>query len=279
MPTHYSIPQALLRPETGEYLAIGLLMAGEGCPFFGISDEKLKAARELLSPSAARMLAESVRDLTRSFATEYDTSLFETGSSLASWDFLSYSSRYHNNLIRFSAPERITLEANPQNFAQLFKLYVYHSGLSKPGLAEVPSPFRVLKESFYPRIETRVNLEVELTASQIPHLFMPTKVDFIGKNEVPVIGREVLFAKRSYNLGKDLNEMYALIKTVEEDFQKPQVFLVGDEPPKTMTKAHELWANMRKSPFLEVVPIAEVDRIEGYIQEHGVQPFFEPNAV
>ncbi len=277
MSTYFSILQAILRPETGEYLAIGLLVVGEGRHFFEISDEKVKAAKSLLSPASTRQLNASVHDLEKTLkpmSTNQDE-LFSFAHPFTNLGYLDYSSRYHNNLLRFTSPEPIQFPADQTHFLSLFKLYVYNGDPSRQTLAESVSPFEVLKEHFYPNIKDRVNLNVELTRKHVQHLFMPTHVDLIGKNDLLVIGREIQFSKRHYYLGNDLKEIYSLVKAIEEEFEPPKVFLIGDEPPREMGRSHGMWQDMRNSKFLKVVPVAETDQIEAYVQEHGVEPFLD----
>lgn len=275
MPTYFSILQAILRPETGEYLAIGLLVVGEGHHFFEISEEKLKAAKSLLTSGSARLLNASIHDLEHTLRPVSDSNreLFSAAHPFTDIGYLDYSSRYHNNLLRFTAPEVIQFPADRTHFSRLFELYVYNGDPGRPALAEAVSPFEALKEEFYPKIMDRVNLNVELTTEHVASLFMPTHVNLIGKNDILVVGREILFAKRSYNLGNDLKEVYTLIKAIEEDFDPPQVFLIGDEPPREMVRSHTMWQDMRNSRFLEVVPVAETAQIEEYVKEHHVEPF------
>jgi hypothetical protein len=138
--------------------------------------------------------------------------------------------------------------------------------------------FANLTESFYPRIEGKVNLDIKLTADILPTLFLPTKLNFLGQNEVQVIGKEIDFSKRSYNLGKDLNDINALMKSFEEaEKNDGKYFLIGNEPLKSeYPKQHEMWKMIyNRKKHTEIVPLNEVERIIMYIDEHGVKPYVQ----
>lgn len=274
MPAQYSILQILLRPQIDEYLAVGLLLFDEGQVHFAVSEDKVRAAKSLLSTGAGRLLSDSIRDIKRVLSPSSSSDQGVRNSVFTQPAYLEYVSRYHNNLLRFTAPEFIRINPTPEHFSNLFHTLIFHAQ-SVPVLPLASaSPFDSLRNTFYPRIRNRVNAGFTLTPSILPSLFVPTSVSFIGQNEVQVVGQEINFAKKAYNLGKDLNDMYALIKAFEADNKVDgKYFLLGNEPPTHSVKQHEMWVTMQNSPFVEVVPIAESERVSSYLEMHDVRPY------
>ena len=278
MKTFYSILQVIFNQGVGEHLSVGLLLASEGEQlFFKISEEKLDAAKMLLSEASKRLLHESIRDLKNNLGESSptpQTTLDFFQSPFRQAAYLQYLSRYQNNLVRFSSPIEIEVPFNQELFKALCWRYVYPDPENETPRLLVSSPFEPLRSSFYPKIEKQVNTNFQLTSIVLPTLFLNTTVNLIGQNEVQVVGKEIHFEKRSYNLGKDLNDIYAMIKAFEANGQdNGKYYLIGNEPSKNEIKQHEMWETMRKSKWVEVVPTDETERIEAYLDKHHVKPY------
>lgn len=282
MPAFYSILQALIHPQTDEYLSVGLILCGdEGQVHFELSNEKLKAAKDILPSGSGKLLQTTVRNIYDSIRAPADQSgqvSLGLGSRFSTPEYLQYLSQYSHNLLRFTAPVRIDMPATQDTFLALFKRYIFDANPLAVKPAASVSPFEKLQADFYPYIAKRVNVGFTLTPEILPSLFIEAPVSFIGKNNVPVVGREIDFSKRSYNLGKDLNDMYALIKAFEAQGDEGQYYLVGNEPPKQLSKQHHIWDTMRQSRFLLVIPIEETEQIREYIELHNVRPYVEEMA-
>lgn len=203
--------------------------------------------------------------------------LFEGRSITKNWvteSYVHYLSRYSNNLIQFSEPKQIDIELDSNNFGMIFGKYVYKD---RPYVGWVPKEdrFEKVRSQLYPRINTRVNLDMSLDATHFENLFAPIQVNFIGINEVPVAGQAIDFGKKHYNLENDIARFVSLTKAIElKDKLKGQYFVLGREPENKDPKNHVLWTQIRDSNFLEFVDIEDTDRVGEYLESHGVRPYF-----
>jgi hypothetical protein len=283
MKSFYSILQLVFNQGAGEHLALGLLLVeADGQIYFRISEERHEAIRLLLSEESKRLLNDSLKDLSLHFQdaeVSIQTSLNLSPSLFRNQSYLQYLSRYQNNLLRFSNPVAIEAPANPDVFQALYWRYVHAGADNESPRLILPSPFEILKTEFYPRIQNRVNTDYQITSEILPTLFLNTQVNLIGKNEKIVVGKEVQFRKRAYNLGKDLNDIYALIKSFEANDQPGgKYFLIGNEPPKSEIKQHEMWSTMHRSKWVDLVSTSETEKIESYLADHDVQPLEPANV-
>lgn len=283
MKAYFSILQVPLREEAGEKLSLGLLLREGDTIFFHYSNKKLRLLKALLPTQAFRLLTHSLRDIAHLFENQQEVQaglqfrLLENSSTAEQFSqesYISYLSQYNNNLLTFTPPAPLGLSANPTVYEQLYRKLVADE--LNPSVEE-PQKWVVkefLTDRFYPKVEERVNIEVELGYEQLPTLFLPLKVSFIGKNDAPVVGKEIDFSKRSYDLEVDLTRIYTLVKAFEETGEgKGTYYAVGQEPPKSMEKNHRIWKTIYKAPTVEFVDYRESDKIVSFIEEHNVLPF------
>lgn len=134
MATKYSILSALIRPQIGEKISIGLLLTDDtGHAFFSYSKDKLAAAKHLMSDAAVLLLKDGVRNIATAARQEARSStgqptLENLGmQSLFSDSYIAYLSRYNNSILQFSAPKDIDVAASQLSFQQLYELYVDNS--------------------------------------------------------------------------------------------------------------------------------------------------------
>ena len=83
-------------------------------------------------------------------------------------------------------------------------------------------------------------------------------------------------------LQKRLTNYLSLVKPLEvSEKHQGKFFIVGDEPSKKdANKQHQIWRHLMESSLmrediLEFVPSGEVDKIEKYLEDHDVRPFFK----
>ena len=70
-----------------------------------------------------------------------------------------------------------------------------------------------------------------------------------------------------------------MIKSFEANDQPGgKYFLIGNEPPKSEIKQHEMWSTMHRSKWVDLVSTSETEKIESYLADHDVQPL-DPIAV
>jgi hypothetical protein len=274
MNSFYTILYTPIRPAVQEQLSIGLFLTDGKNTFFHHSMEKLAFAKQLLPSSSYYFL--------KSYLSNLETQIKKDTSKpneLLTSDFVSYLSSYNNNLITFSKPTPITIEATFENFKKLYEKFIfeYDEVIEKYTLHQRGKVYQKVYSEFYPKIKERVNLEIKLSSKYISHLLVPTHVDFIGKNENPVAGQTINFDKGTGHLSNELGKFISLIKAFELNGQENgKYYLIGVEPEKKEHPAqHDIWNQLVTSGIIDFVPVDETEKISKYLNEHNVAPFVE----
>ena len=276
MRSHFTIISACIRPEIGERIAIGLVLVGENRVFLQFSKNKQSLLKGLLTANALGFLKETIRQITtESERVNQGKSEFFTedkiNNSIFSENYIAYLNRYSNNLLNFSSPSIIELEANEQLFGTLFKKYVDEFAFATENAKE--NPFETIKAKFFPSVSKFFNIDSEVTAEQIPHLAMPLSVDMIGRNSKPVYAQTVDLCRQNYHIKSDLGLLAILNQACNNESKG---FLISSEPDKSLySKQHDMWRDLRKNDLAEFVDISEVEKIHEYATEHGVRPLME----
>jgi len=282
MKTIYSLLYVNLNAALEERVCIGLVMTNGEEYFYEYSAKKLKYVSQLLSEEKKSFIKRYLKSLEQDL-TQYkglNPQLFEKKTYAENWvreEYLTYLSTYANNIVSFSAPKTIDLPCTSENFKRLFEKYVFEYEAEL--MATSPLAIKIqeeVKHKLYTQIEDRVNLDITLDQSDFNTLLVPSiTVDFIGKNELAVLGQTIDFNKSINHIQHDLTSYLSLTMSVEEQEKKKGVyFVVGKEPDK-QNKTHEFWSNIRTSPFVEYVELDELERISQYMEDHNVQPYFE----
>lgn len=274
MKSHYTILSAVVRPEIQEKISIGLLLVSTNGLYFSCSRNKLAVVRSLIDKSLFHFINDTIRQIDLAIETE----VANKGTIFTSSDhhlqfsegYLSYMNRYSNNLISFSSPVQIEMEANQNLFNFLFSKYVD---------ATVTAPKRtksveVVKSEFLPNVKNHYNTERELSRNDIPDLLMTVNVDMIGKNEVPVFSQLIDFERHLNFIQQDVAVLEFLFNALEK--QHPKSFLVGNEPDKSAyPKSHAAWDDLRNYSRFEYVALEDIEKVKVYAEEHGVVPLLK----
>ncbi len=280
MKTLFSILYVPISVTLDEKVSIGLIMFNGEQHFFKYSASKLLAIKGLLSSESNTILKTYLRSLEKEINNNSDTveELFNLGSVLkAKWvnsPYLSYLSKYSNNLLQFSEAKTIDIEFNSSNFKRVFEKYIfeYDEVISTDQGINI---YEQVKTNLYPNIIGRVNVDQIITPADFKNLIAPVTVNFIGVNGVPVAGQAVDFEKQYYNLENDVTRFVALTKALELEGQKDgKYFVLGREPVNHNEKHHLIWEHIRDSDFLDFVDIDEIGIVEEYIRTKEVVPFF-----
>jgi hypothetical protein len=274
MKSHYTIISAVVRPEIQEKISIGLLLVSATGLHFSCSKNKLTVVRSLIDKSLYRFLNDTIRQIDLAIEAE----IANKGTIFTSSDhpvqfsegYLSYMNRYSNNLISFSSPVQIEMEADQKLFDFLFSKYIDATEAAPKRTKSV----EVIKSEFLPKVNTHFNIERELTRNDIPDLLMSVNVDMIGKNEVPVFSQIIDFERNINFIQQDVAVLEFLCNAFEK--QKPKSFLVGNEPDKSAyPKSHAAWNDMRNYSKFDFVEMEEIERVKVYAEEHEVQPLLK----
>lgn len=282
MNTFYSILYAPIRPSLDEKVSIALFLSERDKVVFHYSNTKLKIIKQLIPDAAFNLLKSYLKIMESKFSKlegngdilQLDLS-DDKSDKIIKESYFNYLSRYSNNLISFSKPKTINLEVNQEVFNKLFEKYIFQLEELVDD-KNILTVFQKVKKSLFPKIEHTVNIDRHLTANEIPNLFVPTDVDFIGANENPVTGHTFDFLKSHYYLENDVARFVGLAKAFELNGEKNgKYYVIGKEPSKrTHSTQHKTWKIIHESKFLDFVPLTELDKIDEYIKSHEVQPYF-----
>jgi hypothetical protein len=278
MKTIYSILYVTLNSALKERIGIGLLISNGEEHIFKYSSDKLNSIKGLLDSERFNLIKTYLHSL------EKDTNLGKEvngeiencflKNDWVSESYISYLSKYSNNLIQFSEVRTIDIDFGMDNFKRLFEKYVY---AFVDEVKRVPKEdiFKRVKTQLYPKIDMKVNVDISLDSSHFENLFTPIEIDFIGINGAPVAGQTIDFEKKHYFMENDVNRFIAFTKAIElEKKTKGKYFILGQEPENRNDKNHSLWKQIRDTKFLEFIDLDEIDLVKDYIEKNDVKPFF-----
>jgi len=127
MQTYYSILFVPIRPAINEQISIGLLLTNKEQAYSHFSKQKLEIAKRLLPQGGQKLLGYSV-ELMDAYLKK---GTFQKESGKAKGEqttidlpYIEYLSRYNNNLLIFSPPIPIDIEATEENFWRLYADFV-----------------------------------------------------------------------------------------------------------------------------------------------------------
>ena len=263
---------------SSDRFSVGLIMANNDTLFFNYSDEKLTKVKHLFTNEAFLIVKQYLKSLYKSFNTDESDTLFARKEMLNNWvnkQYLSYLGKYSNNLIQFGETTIVDIELNEDIFKKFFEMYVFRY----PVLIDKEKDIDILKKpqtiSFYEEVSERVNIDREITNKDLNTLLIPTKVGFIGKNEVPTAG-DILNLKRNIQtISNNINSFISLTKALNDNQNKKgKYYLIGEEHDKKLKENHHLWNNLRNTKIIDYVELQDIGEITSYFTQHQVTPFF-----
>ncbi|OWY23487.1 DUF3037 domain-containing protein [Sphingobacteriales bacterium UPWRP_1] len=258
----YSIVKVVPNPSVGEMLAVGLLLIDGNRIFFTFSDYKIQQViRPLLSNAAFSLLQQSLQSIGR-MSKKQSSSL--SGNPFTE-EYLTYLSRYSNNLLQFSAPIPINIPANETQFKKLFdKIVGSYEPVEKPN-----TTYELIKEQLYPKIKEFVNIDIEINAAKMPDILFPVKLNFIGKNGMPITGKIIDFETENHD--NELTKYILFVQYMRKKKQEGKYFIIGDD---AALQHHATWLQIKEENSFEVVPSNQIDKITTYLTTQNVHPFF-----
>jgi hypothetical protein len=286
MTTQYSILSVLIRPEIQEKISIGLLLFNNHEVYFSYSKNKLKISKELLSGSSYKILWEILESIEKKIETDNsktsnrkEPKIFKNSISdnAFSTSYISYLSRYSNNIISFTSPKEIYLEANKQNFSILFKKYI--DDITDDVKDELPKikPVEYIKTHYGDKVKKHYDLNREITHEQVSNLITPVRIDFAGKNKIDVFVQTVDMEATLATVANHINSFIQLKTTYNENNVPMKDFFIAKEPDRnTFPKQHDVWKQLRTSNILSYLDLSESEQIITYAEQHGVVPLTPP---
>jgi hypothetical protein len=281
MATQYSILSVLIRPEIQEKISIGLLLFDSDEVYFSFSKNKLQVSKELLSNSSFKILREILESVEKKIESDHLRHSYKKGFKIFknrtvdntfSTSYISYLSKYSNNIISFTDPKEIYLEINNQNFTSLFRKYVDDIAESTEVLPKL-RPVEFIKNHFGERIKEHYDLNKEVTHAQVQNLITPVRIDFTGRNEIDVYAQTVDMESGAASVASHINAFVQLKTTYSKNKVPMQDFFIAKEPTRELfPKQHDIWNQLRTSSLLNYLDLSESEAIITYAEQHGVVP-------
>ncbi|MCX6239181.1 MAG: hypothetical protein NTY07_16755 [Bacteroidia bacterium] len=281
MNTYYSVIFASVNSIISERLSIGIVMVGDNRVWFQYSGKKLSLMRQFFTDEAFQLLKTSLKNIestANSFPNKEEIAnelkLFDFSGKnhhAFSLEYMRYLSRYCNSTLNFNEPVKIDIEASDELFGHLYNEFVFVETEETKRISTVET----VKTNLYPSIKNHVNLDQRIETGTISGLIIPIELDFIGKNENPVVGKITDFNQLNFYLDASLGNLFVLMKVLEGNGQSGNYFIIGNEPDKQHTNQHKTWQEVRSSKFLDFVPCNETQRVIEYMKTHDVKPYFE----
>jgi len=278
MATHYSILYASIRKVTQEKVSLGLLLFDEKKVYGLFSPKKLAGVKAFLSKEEFQLLHHSFDAIMNDIGTQNEpiniqnAELFKITHSAFSIDYINYLSRYKNNLITYSEPKQIELEASPENTLHLFEKLVGAPDERSLALTKRLSPIDQLTSRFDGKLQEHFNVHYILTTERVPNLVVPVKVDLIGRNGQDVFVRTIDTSGGPEKLANEISTFYVLTDTYRKNKVPFQDFLVAEEPDKKQKKQHNIWQQVRASRDFHYLDLSEAEKIMEYAIRYDVKP-------
>jgi hypothetical protein len=132
MQTYYTVLYIPVNTSLEERLSIGLIMSDGENHYFKYSQSKLQVIKALVSTKMHSMLKTYFKNLDNETnqRINLNNEIFNKSfnNEKGKWiniSYLTYLSKYSNNLIQYSEPKPIGIELNKENFNKLFEKFIY----------------------------------------------------------------------------------------------------------------------------------------------------------
>lgn len=276
MATQYSILSVLIRPEIQEKITVGFLLMDENKVFFNFSKNKLAAAKSLLSSNAYKSLKDALYNINATAENqhleEHSNTITARKSNTFSKSYIEYLSRYNNNILSFSTPKEIELDATIDIFSKLYRKFIDNSTIieKKP----FTNYIQRFKQEKHLILSKHFNIDRKVTNKEIPNLIVPVTVTFIGQNEVPTFVQSLDFEKRTDFLSNDISEILYLQRAFKDENKDSVAMSIINEPDRIkFPQQHEIWRQLRNTSGITHYDISEADAVIEYAEKQNVKPF------
>jgi hypothetical protein len=278
MKTHYSVLFASLRKVIQEKVSIGLLLFDGSAALCKFSYPKIKGLKHLMQKDEFKIVSESVTALEQKLRQNHlneakaASTLFTITDPEFSLDYISYLSRYKNNLITYSTPKPIDIEVKEENVLKLFANLVGES--QELAVEERVTPLNKLQNIYGDKISAHFIQNHVVGMDEIPNLLVPVKVDLAGRNNVDVFVQSIDMTTGEAKIIQEISTFYLLKDTYKKNGKKMYDFVLSEEPPISLRKQYELWKHLANSNEFNYVDISEGNKILEYAETHDVRPVF-----
>ncbi|MFO7658120.1 MAG: hypothetical protein R6W78_13755 [Bacteroidales bacterium] len=277
MKTFYSILSLNINPGINERLSVGMLMIFGEKVFFHYSKHKLSVLLKLIDKTTYKAALDYLKLIEKSVSGNENIlskELLELKSEnkysqIFSERYIEYLSRYNNNLISFSKPKFLEIDATENIFRKLFVKLIDESAFET--VEKKDGQIDRFKKQFYPKAEQFFNIEQEIDSTIFTGLLTPIKIDLLGKNKIEVFAQSIDFEKPIRYIESDIGSLLQINRALP----KAKQFVMGYEPDTNMQVNHLTWNNIKNFPDFEYIDISDAEKITDYAVTHGVKPLFD----
>jgi hypothetical protein len=282
MKTYYSIVYTSIRPAIQEQVSVGLLLVNDKKVDFNFSSGKLNFLKNLMPADTVKFIKSylsGIKDKINNCPnTDEPDNLFPNASgnlNCFSERYLSNIATYNNNLIVFSEPKSIDLDITDDNFKELFKKFISND-FDRENVEKRADRFSAVKGLLYPKIQSRVNVDVQIQSVNIPKMtiprsILPERIHILGRNDNYISGQFIDFTRNEYHLRDELCRYISFVKDIDSGGKS---FILGEKPEKASEKQLKFWHEIKDYNRVELVSINDTSIVEDYLIEHDVHPIY-----
>ena len=279
MKTYYSIVSIATKPQLNEKFNVGLLCVTPRKTFFHYSEVKFTIVSKLLSANGRKLALSALKGIDEQInkdQTSVITDIFSKAQgevlNTVSEPYVSYLSRYNNNLIQFSSPVAIDLTVDQEVYKALFKKYIYAAEIFEAIIKPKAIAFTTIRNRFRKAASPYANTNFNVNQDIIKDLIVPVTVDAFGKNGSYVAAQSIDFNKPVAQLQSEISSYVYLTEHTLKADKDSLSFVLGNEPSKKDKPNHDLWKSVCNASIIEFVPINESERIIVEMRKKGVAP-------
>ncbi len=247
--------------------------------FFRYSNQKLKLIEKLMAKETITFIKNYLNGIKKNVeSVNKDISNTEKIPEDIQNVWPHYSQKYlssifisNNNLISYTQPQSLNIRITENTLKTLYLKFIADD-FQVDSIIEMPKKLKIVQENLYPKIESRVNLDVDINNISIPEIkspkiILPNKINIIGKNGRYMSGQFFDFEKQVNFLKAELSSYTNFIHDIDNDSTH---FVIGDEPGNRGSNNHRYWEEIRDFDKISYVSLDEIDKIRDFIYQNDV---------
>jgi hypothetical protein len=289
MATQYSILSVLIRPEIQEKISVGLIMFDNEEVYFSFSEQKLSSAKNLLSGTSYKLLKDILENIESKIHTDSNSYSVKRGFKIFknkvfdttfNSNYISYLSRYSNNLLAFSEPKEIRINVSTENFEKLYTKYIDDSINEVSDIIHKRKPIEIIQMQFGVRVTEHFDIERDITSELVPNLISPVKIDFAGRNQIDFYAQTVDMEGRSHYVSNNINAFIQLKTIYQQNRVGLKDYIIASEPNKlAYPNQHAIWVQLKNTSLLNYIDLSESEKIIEYAEQHNVIPISKTEQI
>jgi hypothetical protein len=287
MKTFYSIIKIASNSVAGDMLSIGLLVHNGETVYLKFSDEKKQIAKKIIDGAdmSIDFICQQIQqkiDKINGQNSHSENSLFPRQlSNIFNEETISQFSAYSNGLVRFGEPVFLNDNLTEEKFFKLYQLLVDKSSIrAVHGQVNRESRIKELVDSkLIKRVQEIVHTNLELTPKTFPGLYYPFTIDCIGKNGSFIGAKTISFDRKAESIDREVSHYMTLITLLDKQYShkgtNDKFYIIGDEPGQTNSKEHQIWADLIKSPVVQLINPDDSEKVAEEIESNGASKFIK----